>query len=77
MQRKDAPGFAAPATREERTWSATKRGDDMTERRQEPAENEKKTRDEAHEDKSREERDASREAVEEEERTGGPRTEGE
>lgn len=47
----------------------------MTERRRDPGEDrEDETRDE--EGKSRQERDATREAVEEEERTGGPRREG-
>lgn len=47
----------------------------MTERRRDPGEDrEDETRDE--EGKSRQERDATREAVEEEEQTGGPRREG-
>ncbi len=47
----------------------------MTERRRDPEEDrEDETRNEQGE--NRLERDASREAVEEEERTGGPRTEG-
>ncbi len=45
----------------------------MSERRQDPTHNgEDEARDE--EGKDRQERDASREAVEEEEQTGGPRT---
>jgi hypothetical protein len=47
----------------------------MSERRRDPAHNgEDETRDE--EGKGRQERDASKEAVEEEEQTGGPPTQG-